>query len=255
MRWSKALHKALKLTFVPAAPCRGIEVAGFVLNPLDEPCHLRMFTQRLRREVMPRQLGFCEQGMNLLVARSVQKHRGNTAPGFRNQVVCVSQSWWDRSIAKCADRHLDNLQRLSTRCRLQPFDTTLRHSLYFNIGGMSVKRMNQNHSRQNTRCLYFLKPACQHHSSGRTTAYGPTPSAQKPVGCVTGQRRGLIPMVLLIGLASNQKRQQTFGSTKRLEMVYLLLVMLINKSLYRGNRSINGASTKYRRYGTCQPAR
>jgi hypothetical protein len=62
-------------------------------------------------------------------------------------------------------------------------------------------------------------------------------------------------MMLLIGLASNQKRQQTFGTTKRLEMVYLLLVMLIDKRLYRCNRSINGAPAEYGGYGTCQPAR
>ena len=79
-RWSKELCEKLKQTFAPAAPCRGIEVAWFVLNPVDESCYLGMCTQRLWRGVMPRQLGFCEQGMNLLVARSVQEHSSCTTP-------------------------------------------------------------------------------------------------------------------------------------------------------------------------------
>ena len=74
------LSEELKLTFAPAAPCRGIEIAWFVLNPVDESCHLRMCTQRLWRGVMPLQLGLCEQGMNLLVARSVEENSGHTTP-------------------------------------------------------------------------------------------------------------------------------------------------------------------------------
>jgi hypothetical protein len=64
-------------------------------------------------------------------------------------VVCVSQSWWDGSITEFANLHLYNLQWLRARRRLQPFDTTLRHGLCFDIYGMSMNRLNQDHGCQN----------------------------------------------------------------------------------------------------------
>ena len=69
-----------ELSFAPAAPCRGVEIAGFVLNPMDESGHFRMFAQRLWTGVMSCQLGFGEQGMNLLVTRAVHKDRDNATP-------------------------------------------------------------------------------------------------------------------------------------------------------------------------------
>ncbi len=69
-----------ELSFAPAAPCRGVEIAGFVLNPMDESGHFRMFAQRLWTGVMSCQLGFGEQGMNLLVTRAVHEDRDNATP-------------------------------------------------------------------------------------------------------------------------------------------------------------------------------
>lgn len=61
-------------------------------------------------------------------------------------------------------------------------------------------------------------------------------------------------MVLLIGLASDQQRQQTFRPAKRLEVVDLLLVMLVHKSFYRSNRPINSPTAKQGWQCACQPA-
>ncbi len=47
--------------------------------------------------------------------------------------------------------------------------------------------------------------------------------------------------MLLIRLAPNQQRQQTWGTTPLTEMVYLLLVMLVYKCLHRSNRGVNCA--------------
>jgi hypothetical protein len=65
--------------------------------------------------------------------------------------MCVSQSWRDGSITEFADRQLCHLEwlRLRARRRLQPLDTTLRHCLCFNIYGLSLNSVNQNHGCQN----------------------------------------------------------------------------------------------------------
>ena len=52
-----------------------------------------------------------------------------------------------------------------------------------------------------------------------------------------------IPVMLLIRLAPDQKRQQTFRSTPLMKVVNLLLVMVIDKGLDRRNRGVNGRST------------
>lgn len=77
---SRQPTEKLELAFAPAAPCRGIEVAWFALNPLDEPCHFRMRTQRLLAVEVSLQLGFCKQRMNLLVAGSVHEDGDDTTP-------------------------------------------------------------------------------------------------------------------------------------------------------------------------------
>lgn len=61
-------------------------------------------------------------------------------------------------------------------------------------------------------------------------------------------------MMLLIGLESAQKWQQSFWATKLLKVIYLMLVVLVNKSFYRRNRSINGASAKHCGQSTCEPS-
>jgi hypothetical protein len=78
--WHRQRSGKLKLAFAPAASGRGIEVAGFVLNPVDESCHFRVCAQRLCAGVMACQLGFCEQSMNLLVARAVHENSDDTTP-------------------------------------------------------------------------------------------------------------------------------------------------------------------------------
>jgi hypothetical protein len=47
---------------------------------MDESGHFRMFAQRLWTGVMSCQLGFGEQGMNLLVTRAVHEDRDNATP-------------------------------------------------------------------------------------------------------------------------------------------------------------------------------
>jgi hypothetical protein len=58
------------------------------------------------------------------------------------------------------------------------------------------------------------------------------------------QRRRLIAMVLLVSLASLQKRQQTRRAIHLMKVVNLLLVMLVNESLYCRNRGVNRAAPK-----------
>ena len=62
-------------------------------------------------------------------------------------------------------------------------------------------------------------------------------------------------MVLLIGLASQQKRQQTVWPAKLFEVIYLLLIVLVDKGFYCSNRSINGMPAKQRRQSASQPSR
>lgn len=71
---------ALQPSFAPAAPCRRIEIAGFVLNPVDESCHFGVCTQCLRAGVMSCQLRFREQCMYLPVARAVHEDGRDTPP-------------------------------------------------------------------------------------------------------------------------------------------------------------------------------
>ena len=61
-------------------------------------------------------------------------------------------------------------------------------------------------------------------------------------------------MMLLIGLASQQERQQTVWPAKLLEVIYLLLIVLINKGFYCSNRSINGLPAKQRRQSASHPS-
>lgn len=88
-----------------------------------------MVTQRLCCGVLLRQFGFCEQGMNLFVARSVHEHRDFATSRFGNQMVGVAQGWRDRPITE--HTHLQfgafEVLDLSARLGLQPFDTPLSH--------------------------------------------------------------------------------------------------------------------------------
>lgn len=88
-----------------------------------------MVTQRLYRGVLLRQFGFCEQGMNLFVARSVHENRDFAASRFGNQMVGVAQSWGDRPITERTRLQFSPLEvlGLSARLGLQPFDTPLSH--------------------------------------------------------------------------------------------------------------------------------
>ena len=49
-----------------------------------------MVTQRLCCGVLLRQFGFCEQGMNLFVARSVHENRQHAASRFGDQMVRIA---------------------------------------------------------------------------------------------------------------------------------------------------------------------
>ena len=52
---------------------------GFILNPVDESCHLWVFTQCLSAGVIPRQLSFCKYSMDLLMANTMQIDRDRTS--------------------------------------------------------------------------------------------------------------------------------------------------------------------------------
>ncbi len=58
------------------------------------------------------------------------------------------------------------------------------------------------------------------------------------------QRRRLIAMVLLVGLAPLQKGQQTRRAIHLMKVVDLLLVVLVNESFYCRNRGVNRAAPK-----------
>ena len=51
-------------------------------------------------------------------------------------------------------------------------------------------------------------------------------------------------MVLLVSLAPLQKRQQTRRAIHLMKVVNLLLVVLVNESLYCRNRGVNRAAPK-----------
>ncbi len=57
------------------------------------------------------------------------------------------------------------------------------------------------------------------------------------------QGRRFIPVMLLIGLAANQQRQQTFRAAVHMDVINLLLVMVIDKGLDRCNRGVNSRAT------------
>jgi hypothetical protein len=61
---------------------------------------------------------------------------------------------------------------------------------------------------------------------------------------VASQRRRLVAVVLLVGLAPQQKRQQTWRALHLMKMVDLLLVMLVNEGLNRRNRGVNRSTSK-----------
>ena len=94
----------------------------------------------------------------------------------------------------------------------------------------------------------------QNHGSSRPKANSPAPQAQCPALMVTRQCGRFVPMVLLICLATHQKRQQSFGATLPMKVVNLLLVMAIDKGLYRRNRGVNRTATHQGGQCTGQPA-
>lgn len=57
------------------------------------------------------------------------------------------------------------------------------------------------------------------------------------------QGRRFIPVMLLIGLATNQQRQQAFRAAVHMDVINLLLVMVIDKGLDRCNRGVNSRAT------------
>jgi len=89
------LHLGSQLSLASAAPCGWIEFGGLVFYPGDKSRHFWMHPQRLWTGVVSGQLCFRKQSVNLLVARAVHINGDHTAAGLRNQVVCISQRWWN----------------------------------------------------------------------------------------------------------------------------------------------------------------
>ena len=67
-----------------------------------------MCLQRFNTWVLSCQLGFGKQSMNLFVASTVHHDSGDTSLRFWNQMVGITQRWWNFSITQSAYKEFRN---------------------------------------------------------------------------------------------------------------------------------------------------